>query len=193
MGLLEYHQNPCSRLVSEECDVILMLGEKLVFPLNQGTAPLFSPESSLISVNATSRELSSNMLADVRIASDIRAFIEALDKSSDVNEKDEEWVRKIRETRKKSLKAHRGVLDDFDGPIHPLRLLHDVLSCLREKDILVVDGGDIACWAEIAINFGHLRDDHSEVFLRRGLGSRWGQAQHLQQRYRWPRLPQMLF
>ena len=71
MGLLEYHQNPCSRLVSEECDVILMLGEKLAFPLNQGTAPLFNPDSKLISVNATSRELSSNMLADVRIASDL--------------------------------------------------------------------------------------------------------------------------
>ena len=153
MGLFEYHQNPCSRLVSEECDVILMLGEKLAFPLNQGTAPLFSPEVSLISVNATSRELSSNMLADVRIASDVRAFIEALDKSGDVNEKDEEWVRKIRETRKKSLQTHQGVLDDCDGPIHPLRLCIDVLECLGEKDILVVDGGDIACWAEIAINF----------------------------------------
>ncbi len=153
MGLLEYHQNPCSRLVSEECDVILMLGEKLAFPLNQGTAPLFNPDSTLISVNATSRELSSNMLADVRIASDVRGFIEALDKSGDVSKKDGAWVRRIREARKENLEVYRGFLDDDVGLIHPLRLCIDVLACLGEEDILVVDGGDIACWAEIAINF----------------------------------------
>ena len=87
MGLLEYHQNPCSRLVSEECDVILMLGEKLAFPLNHGTAPLFNPATTLVSVNATSRELSSNMLADVRIVSDIKGFLEALERTGDIQAK----------------------------------------------------------------------------------------------------------
>ena len=153
MGLLEYHQNPCSRLVSDECDVILMLGEKLAFPLNQGSAPLFNPATTLVSVNATSRELSNNMLADVRIASDIKGFLEALDKNGDINPKDETWVQSIRRSRKTSVEDYRETLRTDVAPIHPLRLCVEVLKTLGEDDILVLDGGDIACWAEIAINF----------------------------------------
>lgn len=153
MGLLEYHQNPCSRLVSEECDVILMLGEKLAFPLNHGTAPLFNPATTLVSVNATSRELSSNMLADVRIVSDIKGFLEALERTGDVNPKGEAWVQRIRQSRETSVESYREILDADVAPIHPLRLCVETLNALGEEDILVLDGGDIACWAEIAINF----------------------------------------
>ena len=153
MGLLEYHQNPCSRLVSEECDVILMLGEKLAFPLNHGTAPLFNPATTLVSVNATSRELSSNMLADVRIVSDIKGFLEALERTGDIKPKDEAWVQRIRQSRKTSVEGYREILDADVTPIHPLRLCVETLKVLGEEDILVLDGGDIACWAEIAINF----------------------------------------
>ena len=153
MGLLEYHQNPCSRLVSEECDVILMLGEKFAFPLNHGTAPLFNPATTLVSVNATSRELSSNMLADVRIVSDIKGFLEALEKTGDVHPKGEAWVQRIRQSRETSVESYREILDADVAPIHPLRLCVETLNALGEEDILVLDGGDIACWAEIAINF----------------------------------------
>ena len=37
-------------------------------------------------------------------------------------------------------------------PVHPIRLCHDVLSLLGEEDTLVVDGGDIQCWCEMASN-----------------------------------------
>ena len=152
MGLFEYHQNPCSRLVSDECDVILMLGEKLAFPLNQGTAPLFNPATTLISVNSTSRELSNNMLADVRICADIKSFLHALDAKGGVGPVDPAWAERICRSRKESLDIYQADLSSDSVPVHPMRLCLEVLKSMGEADILVLDGGDIACWAEIAIN-----------------------------------------
>ena len=61
------------------------------------------------------------------------------------------------------------VLDDCDGPIHPLRLCIDVLGCLGEKDILVVDGGISLVGLKLPLIFG-LRGDHRRCFAL-GLGT----------------------
>jgi len=152
MGLLDYHQNPCSRLVSSESDVVLMLGGQLDFPLNYGEAPLLNPETTLITINSTARELSNNALADLRVCSGIKPFIQALGTKFRGSAIDTTWVERIREARIKSLEPYQEYLESTQEPVHPFRLCHDVLMALSEDDILVIDGGDIACWCEIALN-----------------------------------------
>ena len=45
MGLVDYHQNPCSRMIGAESDLVMLLGGRLDFPLDFGEAPLFRTET----------------------------------------------------------------------------------------------------------------------------------------------------
>ncbi len=152
LGLLDYHQNPCSRLIGEEADIILMLGGQLDFPVNFGEAPLIGKDTKLITVNSTARELSNNMLAEERICCDIRMFVQALLGNGNVNPDSTDWVSRLRQRRSESVDDLRIHLDDDSMPMHPMRMCFDVLMTLGEEDYLVVDGGDIACWCEVALN-----------------------------------------
>ena len=152
MGLLDYHQNPCSRLVGEEADVILMLGGQLDFPVNFGEAPLIGENTRLITVNATARELSNNMLAQDRVCANIQTFVQAIAKGGRIKPASSDWVSRLRQRRSESIDEVRKHLTDASMPVHPMRMCYDVLCTLGEDDILVVDGGDIACWCEIALN-----------------------------------------
>ena len=152
MGLLDYHQNPCSRLVGAEADVVLLLGGRLDFGVNFGEAPLIGKDTTLISVNPTARELSNNALADVRVCSDVKAFVQSLNASARITPADADWADRIRQARLDSLTPYRQFLESAELPVHPLRLCYDVLMSLGKDDILVVDGGDISCWCETAFN-----------------------------------------
>ena len=152
MGLFDYHQNPCSRVVSAEADVILMLGGRLDFGVNYGEAPLIGKDAKLICVNATARELSDNALAVVRVCSDIKALVQNLNTSTRITPAKSDWADRIRQSRRDSLEPYMQYLQADSQPVHPLRLCYDVLMSLGEDDILVVDGGDISCWCETAFN-----------------------------------------
>ena len=151
MGIVDYHQNPCSRMIGEESDLVLLLGGRLDFPLNFGEAPLFNNELKMVAVNPTARELSDNMLADTRICSDIQMFLKALSAESNVFGVESDWLERIRQRRIESYEQFRPLLKSDDQPVHPLRLCYDALMSLGEKDIIVIDGGDIAAWFETAI------------------------------------------
>jgi acetolactate synthase-1/2/3 large subunit len=153
-GLIDYHQNHCSRMVGEEADVVLMLGAQLDFPLNFGEAPLINPNSTLITVNATARELSNNALSDVRVCSDVKMFIQALREVPDLGANvAPDWLDRIRSRRQAQVAEFQEVLTvDTANNVHPMRLCYEVLMSLGENDICVIDGGDIAAWFESAIN-----------------------------------------
>jgi len=154
-GLIDYYQNLGSRLVGEEADVVLFLGAQLDFPVNFGEAPLINPDSKLIMVNATARELSNTALADMRICCDIQMFVKALNQSDGVAPNvAPDWLTRIQNCRRgEGLAPFRDILNgDSQASMHPLRLCYDVLMSLGENDICVIDGGDIASWFEIAIN-----------------------------------------
>ena len=152
MGLLDYYQNPCSRLIGSDCDVLLMLGAQLDFPLNFGEAPLIDPSTRMITVNATARELSNNMLADDRVCADLKMFIQCLHKGGNVPAADATWASRLRQSRSETLSEYLPFLKSNEGRMHPMRITYDTLMTLGEDDILILDGGDIACWGEIAIN-----------------------------------------
>lgn len=154
-GLIDYHQNVCSRLVGQEADVILLLGGKLDFPLNFGEAPLINANSTVISVNATARELSNNALSDVRVCSDVKMFIQQLTKQENLGAAmDADWLQRIQSSRKEHVAQFNDILTapSAGDSVHPLRLCFEVLMSLEENDICVIDGGDIASWFETAIN-----------------------------------------
>lgn len=156
MGIVDYHQNPCSRMIGEEGDLVLFLGGRLDFPLNFGESPLFNTDLKMIAVNATARELSNNMLVDMRICSDVQMFLKSLAAQSGVFAVEDRWLERIRQRRIESYEEFRPLLTADDGPVHPVRLCYDALMSLSEDDIMVIDGGDIACWFETALGLWSL-------------------------------------
>jgi acetolactate synthase-1/2/3 large subunit len=155
VGLIDYHQNHASRMVGAEADVVLMIGGQLDFPVNFGEAPLFNAKSTLITVNATARELSNNALADVRVCSDVGMFVRALMGEPELGKAmAPDWLERLQARRKQHMAEFADVLTGPapSGAVHPLRLCYEVLMSLREEDICVIDGGDIASWFEMAIN-----------------------------------------
>lgn len=152
MGIVDYHQNPCSRVLCDEVDLVLFLGGRLDFPLNFGEAPLFNTMLKMIAVNPTARELSNNMLVDRRICSDVQMFLRALSEQPQVFDIEAGWLDSIHQRRVNDGKEFLDVLEATDGPVHPVRLCYDALMSLGDDDIMVIDGGDIACWFETALS-----------------------------------------
>jgi len=152
MGIVDYHQNPCSRCIGQDADLVLFLGGRLDFPLNFGEPPLFNTKLQMIAVNPTSRELSNNMLVDTRICSDIELLLAALNKDKNLLSAEPSWLPSIRKQRLETNAEFASLLSKKDGPVHPVSLCYEALSALGENDILVIDGGDIACWFETALS-----------------------------------------
>lgn len=151
MGIVDYHQNPCSRVVAEDADLVLLLGGRLDFPLNFGEAPLFNSKLKMVAVNPTARELSNNMLVDMRICSDVQMFLKALLTEAPALAVQANWLESIRQRRSESCEEFRPLLSSDASPVHPVRLCYEALMSLGENDIAVIDGGDIACWFETAL------------------------------------------
>jgi acetolactate synthase I/II/III large subunit len=168
MGLVDVHQNPASQLIGTEADLVLLLGGRLDFPLNFGEAPLFGRDQTLVAVNATARELSDNMLADVRICSDPGELFKALAAHDLKPAGDASWSEKIRMARTKGFAKYDEVLADGNAPVHPLRLCVDALASLGENDIVVIDGGDIASWFEVALGMASIKGQKLRAVIAPG-------------------------
>lgn len=168
MGVVDYHQNPCSRAIGELADLVLFLGGRFDFPLNFGEAPLFNPESTIVAVNPTPRELSNNMPANVRVCSDVQQFLRALLSDDSAYSIERNWLDQIRTRREQSIAEFAEVLESSETPIHPLQVCVAALSALDENDIIVIDGGDIACWFESAISIWASRGGKVKAILSPG-------------------------
>ncbi len=168
MGIVDYHQNPCSHCLGKDADLVLFLGGRLDFPLNFGEAPIFNTGLHMVAVNPTPRELSDNMLVDTRICSDIQMLLKALNGESGLMSVDPEWTSSIRQRRQQSTDEFRPLLARKEGPVHPVALCYEVLSSLGENDIMVIDGGDIACWFETALSIWALEGRKIRAIINPG-------------------------
>lgn len=168
MGLADIHQNPASRMIMEEADLILCIGTKMDYCLDFGQPPLFHAGSTLVCVNPTARELSDNHIADHGVLADSRLFLEALAGRVTLGRLDDTWCRRIRERRVSENDSLKEAASGNETPIHPLQACVDVLEELTDQDYLVVDGGDAHGWQETALNMTSLEGKHLKALIMSG-------------------------
>jgi acetolactate synthase-1/2/3 large subunit len=168
MGLADIHQNPASRLILEEADVILCVGTKMDYCLDFGEPPLFNAESTLICANPTSRELADNHIADHGILADSKSFLEALKEKLVCNSLDPQWCDQIRTRRIEDNNQLLANVSSDKTPIHPLKAAVEVLQTLGENDYLIVDGGDAHGWQETALNITSLENGNLKGLMMSG-------------------------
>ncbi|MFX0027087.1 MAG: thiamine pyrophosphate-binding protein [Candidatus Hermodarchaeota archaeon] len=140
--------------ISYQADVVLALGTKFSFTLGHGDEPFFKDSQKMIQVDidpsiiGRAKPITLGIEGDCKIY--LKQMLEEIKKIGEVEKRD--WTEKVFEMKQK-------YNDDFMKkalkekiPIIPQRMVKEVLEFMNEDAILVVDGGDIACFTVEQIN-----------------------------------------
>lgn len=140
--------------ISYQADVILALGTKFSFTLGHGDEPFFKDSQKMIQVDidpsiiGRAKPITLGVEGDCKIY--LKQMLEEFKKIGKVEKRD--WTEKVFEMKQK-------YIDDFMKkalkekiPITPQRMVKEVLEFIDEDAILVVDGGDIACFTVEQMN-----------------------------------------
>ncbi len=150
-------------------DVALILGTKLDWTIAYGRPPIFHPEVKVIQVDIEQEEIGKNRKVEVGIPADIRAVLAQLREALEGEYKAPEgWVATVKAMMGGVRTQFAGDVRSTGSPVHPARLAQEVREFLPRDAALVVDGGDIAVFANVLLDayspgslvwvggFGHL-------------------------------------
>jgi thiamine pyrophosphate-dependent acetolactate synthase large subunit-like protein len=133
-------------------DLVVLLGNRISFMYAKGD--VFNPEAKKVQVDINQSEIGRNSSIDLGIVSDIKGFVEELNRLVDVSGNSDKlkqqfspWVETLVAKNKehKEMAAFNWQNDNI--PIHHMRICAEVNNYLnREDDIVVGDGGDTQVW-----------------------------------------------
>ncbi len=153
-----------------QADVVLILGTRLDWTVGYGRPPLLKMSTKTIRVDIEAEEIGQNRPADVGLTGDVKAILAHLHeelKGKEMNVEDS-WAGTIQVMRTAAKESNLQGVDPKALPIHPVMLCQKLGSLLSENASLVVDGGDIAVFANLTMDaltpssliwigaFGHL-------------------------------------
>jgi len=161
LGLADVHQYPPSKHALENSDLILAIGCRLDNALNFGNPPLIPSDAKLVCINGSIEELAENHAAELSILGSpklvLSRLLKLIDGRNDIQKS--EWFGRNVEQRSAWAKSVDDLLQSEadTSPFHPLQISTTVFNTLGENDFLIVDGGDVHYWAEIALNIAELK------------------------------------
>jgi len=146
---------PSSALnAASNSDVVLALGCKFSYCMGHGDEPFWNNEQKLIQVDIDPTIIGRAKPISLGIVGDCKVFLKQILSEAKKKEKVEtrEWLETLKPMyeKYKSTLIKKGSKDKV--PIIPQRLVKDVYEFMDEDAILIVDGGDIACYALEQIN-----------------------------------------
>ncbi|MFN2613633.1 MAG: thiamine pyrophosphate-binding protein [Actinomycetota bacterium] len=132
-----------AQIIFGDADVALIAGSELDVLLGNGA---FHPGCTMIRIDADPRAFALGRPAEIEIAADPRATLEALGNGATALPTDA-WVKRLREAADARAAAVRARRKLSSVPLHPGRLVAEVVNALPTNAIVCVDGGEIALWA----------------------------------------------
>jgi acetolactate synthase-1/2/3 large subunit len=152
-----------------QADVALLLGTRLDWTIAYGRPPIFHPEIKVIQVDIEQGEIGKNRPVEVGIPGDVRAVLAQLRQVLQGKYKaPESWTATVK-AMMGGIRTHfAGNIRRTGSPVHPARLAQEVREFLPRDAALVIDGGDIAVFANVLLDayspgslvwvggFGHL-------------------------------------
>jgi acetolactate synthase-1/2/3 large subunit len=152
-----------------QADVALILGTKLDWTIAYGRPPIFHPEVKVIQVDIEQEEIGKNRPVEVGIPGDVRAVLAQLGQALRGKYKaPESWAATVKAMMGGVRTQFAGDVRKTGTPVHPARLAQEVREFLPRDAALVIDGGDIAVFANVLLDayspgslmwvggFGHL-------------------------------------
>ncbi len=138
---------PLAQVSAKQADVVLALGLRFTQRFGYGLPPRFSNTAKFIQVDVHGEELGRNRVPDLPIVADARLFVEKLDAAlaaRGMKALSTAWVNdgmKVRQARIAELG------NEPAAPIHPYRMMRDLMTQMPANAIYAGDGADIQNWA----------------------------------------------
>jgi len=141
--------------VSYQADVVLALGTKFSYTLGHGDEPFFKNSQKMIHVDIDPSIIGRAKPITLGIVGDCKSYLKQMIEESKRIEKVEkrDWLESLVEMRTNFLSKYFKKISKDKIPIIPERLVKEVLEFMDEDAILIIDGGDIACYTVEQINF----------------------------------------
>ncbi len=142
-----------------EADVVLTLGCKFSYVLGHGQEPFWKDSQKMIQVDIDPAIIGRAKPITMGIVSDCKVFLNQILKEVKKIGKVEkrEWMDTLGDLRQKAIAGSNKKASKDKIPILPQRLVKDVMEFIDDEAILIVDGGDIACYATEQADFHKLR------------------------------------
>jgi len=145
---------PALKIVSDT-DVILALGTKFEYTIGHGVEPFWKDSQKLIQVDIDPTMIGRAKPLSLGIISDCKLFLNQILEETKKGKKVErrEWLEEyitVRQNLRESMmkKSSRNKI-----PIIPQQFIKEVLENIEDDAILILDGGDIVCYAMEQIDY----------------------------------------
>ncbi|MBD3212911.1 MAG: thiamine pyrophosphate-binding protein [Candidatus Lokiarchaeota archaeon] len=135
-------------------DVILALGCKFSYCLGHGEEPFWNDDQKLIQVDidptiiGRAKPIELGIVADCKIF--LKQLLDAANKKERVQSRD--WLDSLQDLHEKYKKSIMRKATKDKVPILPQRLIKEMYEFMDEDAILIMDGGDIACFGLEQVN-----------------------------------------
>ncbi len=135
-------------------DVILALGCKFSYCMGHGDEPFWKNDQKLIQIDIDPTIIGRAKRIELGIVADCKVFLKQMIEAGKSKKTVEarEWLNSLKVMRQNYKKSIIRKASKDKVPILPQRLIKDVYEFMDEDAILVMDGGDISCFALEQIN-----------------------------------------
>jgi acetolactate synthase-1/2/3 large subunit len=124
-----------------------------------GRPPFWGPPEAqrVIQIDVEPASIGLNRPVDLALVGDAREVLQQMvtaAREATPPRKPSDWSVRCKRQEQEGFKALEPQLRSDVKPIHPLRLMGEVRRFFGPETLLVVDGGNMACWANMALNVG---------------------------------------
>ncbi|MEB2345802.1 MAG: thiamine pyrophosphate-binding protein [Deltaproteobacteria bacterium] len=134
-----------------DADVVLVLGARLGLFTGHPAHPLIPAAARLIQVDVCAEEIGRNRDVELGIVADCREALVALRAAAKGRRWPEgtAWQQAVRGVREGHRMLFAQALASESGPVHPYRLVSEIVKRLPQDAIVTADGGETASWMEM--------------------------------------------
>jgi acetolactate synthase-1/2/3 large subunit len=144
--------NRASHAAFQEADLILVLGKRIDFRLDLGSARVLPASASYIQVDIHPQELGMNRALDLAICADVKQTLRAfLGFAGPTPLARKHWLSRLSSLRKDWREALKQRAADKEPPIHPAACFAELVQALPPDTLLSWDGGDFTHWGRTFI------------------------------------------
>jgi acetolactate synthase-1/2/3 large subunit len=138
-----------------EADVVLGLGCRFSYSMGHGEEPFWKDSQTFIQVDIDSTIIGHQKPLTLGIVGDCKQFLKQMLAKAKEHKKVEkrDWLEDLATMRNNIVENTKKKSSKDKVPILATRLIKDVFEWIEEDAILIVDGGDIACYAVEQIDF----------------------------------------
>lgn len=140
-------KHPIFAGVAQKADVIVIVGTRTGYTM---TRDVFPKTAKIIRIDINAAMLADQLDIEVGIVGDCKEVLTQL--TDAVAKKNREgWVNGIQEAKNNLAQMVLPMLTSDQNPIHPVRLVFEIMQRVDDNTIVVIDGGDTASWGNLLI------------------------------------------